>query len=59
MKGLHPYMKMQLRLAKTKEFQELVDTAITLENDYEEVQNERKRNARLEPQPIQIQQTQS
>ena len=34
MKGLNYFMKMQLRLAKPKEFQELVDTAITLEYDY-------------------------
>ena len=32
MKGLNPYMKMQLRLARTAEFQELVDAAITFED---------------------------
>jgi hypothetical protein len=59
LKGMNPFLKMQLNLTKCTRFHELVDTAITLENDYEEVQNERKRKARLEPQPIQIQQTQS
>ena len=34
MKGLNPFMKMQLRLTKPKEFQELVDAVITLEDDY-------------------------
>ena len=34
MKGLSPYMRMQLRLTKPTEFQELVDAAITLEDDY-------------------------
>jgi hypothetical protein len=29
-KGLHPYMKMQLRLTRPTKFQELVDAAITL-----------------------------
>ncbi|KAK1679770.1 hypothetical protein QYE76_040618 [Lolium multiflorum] len=34
MKGMNPYMKMQLRLARTAEFQELIDSAITFEDDY-------------------------
>ena len=42
MKGLRPYMKMQLRLTRPKEFQELVDAAITLEDDYKSVQEEGK-----------------
>ncbi|KAK1644811.1 hypothetical protein QYE76_062616 [Lolium multiflorum] len=33
MKGMNPYMKMQLRLARTA-FQELIDSAITFEDDY-------------------------
>ena len=49
MKGLHPYMNMQLRLTKPKEFQELVDAAITLEDDYKSVQEERRKKARIEP----------
>jgi len=58
MKGLHPYMKMRLRLVKTTRFEELIDAAITLEDDYHEVQKERKRKTRLEPQCIQTQQSQ-
>ena len=49
MKGLHPFMKMQLRLTKAQEFQELIDTAITLEDDYKSVLEERRRTARMEP----------
>jgi hypothetical protein len=37
MKGLHPYMKMQLRLTRPIEFEELVDATITLEDDYKTV----------------------
>jgi hypothetical protein len=43
MKGLPPYMKMQLRLTRPTEFQELVDAVITLEDDYNIVQEERKK----------------
>ncbi|KAK1683931.1 hypothetical protein QYE76_044779 [Lolium multiflorum] len=37
MKGMNPYMKMQLRLARTAEFQETIDAAITFEDDYKQV----------------------
>ena len=37
LKGLHPYVKMQLRLTRVQEFQELVDAAITFEDDYKQV----------------------
>jgi hypothetical protein len=40
MKGLNPYMRMQLRLTGHHKFQELVDAAITLEDDYKSVQEE-------------------
>ena len=52
MKGLNPYMKMQLRLARPREFQELVNVAITFEDDYKNVQDERKKKARMEPKKI-------
>ena len=52
MKGLNPYMKMQLRLARPREFQELVNIAITFEDDYKNVQDERKKKARMEPQKL-------
>ncbi|KAK1643105.1 hypothetical protein QYE76_060910 [Lolium multiflorum] len=49
MKGMNPYMKMQLRLARTAEFQELIDSAITFEDDYWQVQEDRRKRARIEP----------
>ena len=49
MKGLSPYMKMQLRLTRPREFQELVNIAITFEDDYKNVQDERRKKARMEP----------
>jgi hypothetical protein len=49
MKRLHPYMKMQLKLTRTTEFQEFVDAAITLEDDYKTVQQERKKKLQMEP----------
>ena len=49
MKGLNPYMRMQLRLARPKEFQEFVDAAITLEDDYNSVQEDRRKKQRTEP----------
>jgi hypothetical protein len=49
MKGMNPYIKMQLRLARTAEFQELIDAAITFEDDYRQVQEERRKRARIEP----------
>jgi hypothetical protein len=45
MKGMNPYMKMQLRLARTAEFQELIDSAITFEDDYRQVQEEKRKMA--------------
>jgi hypothetical protein len=39
-------MKMQLRIFKAREFQELVDTAITLEDGYKSVKKEIRRKAR-------------
>jgi hypothetical protein len=53
MKVLQPYMKMQTRLVKSKKFQELVDIAITLEDDYKFVKEERIRKARTELQRFQ------
>ena len=49
MKGLNQYMRMQLRLTKPTEFQELVDAAITLEDDYKIVQEDRRKKAQTEP----------
>jgi hypothetical protein len=49
MRGLHPVAKMQLRMLKAADFQELVDAAITMEDDFKEVQKERRKKAKLEP----------
>jgi hypothetical protein len=49
MKGLNPSMRMQLRLTGHRNFQEIVDAAITLEDDYKSVQDERRKKARSEP----------
>ena len=37
LRGLHPYVKMQLRPAATQTFQQLVNAAITFEDDYKQV----------------------
>src|SRR4051812_43640514 len=34
LEGLNPYMNMKIRRASTRRFQELVDVAITFEDDY-------------------------
>jgi hypothetical protein len=49
MRGLHPMAKMQLRMLKVAYFQELVDAAITMEDDFKKVQEERQKKAKLEP----------
>jgi hypothetical protein len=49
MKGLNPYMRMQLRLTRHHKFQEIVDATITLEDDYKSVQEERSKKAWAEP----------
>jgi hypothetical protein len=49
MRGLHPMAKMQLRMLKAADFQELVDAAITMEDDFKQVQEERRKKAKLEP----------
>jgi hypothetical protein len=49
MRGLHPLAKMQLRMLKVADFQELVDAAITMEDDFKQVQEERHKKAKLEP----------
>jgi hypothetical protein len=49
MKGLNPYMRMQLRLTRHHKLKELVDAAITLEDDCKSVQEERREKAWTEP----------
>jgi hypothetical protein len=48
-KGLNLYMRMQLRLTRHRNFQGIVDAAITLEDDYKSVQEEQRKKARTEP----------
>jgi hypothetical protein len=43
MRGLHPMAKMQLRMLKAADFQELVDATITMEDDFKQVQEEQRR----------------
>jgi hypothetical protein len=49
MRGLHPMAKLQLTMLKAADFQELVDTAITMEDDFKKVQEEWRKKAKLEP----------
>jgi hypothetical protein len=49
MRGLHPMAKMQLRMLKAADFQELVDAAITMEDDFKQVLEDRRKKARIEP----------
>jgi hypothetical protein len=49
MRGLYPMAKMQLRMLKAADFQELVDAAITMEDDFKQVQEEWWKKAKLEP----------
>jgi hypothetical protein len=37
LRGLHPMTKMQLRMLKAADFEELVDAVITMEDDYKQV----------------------
>ena len=49
MRVLNPSFKMQLRMLRATEFQELVDAAITLEDDFKQVQEEKRKKAKFEP----------
>jgi hypothetical protein len=49
MRGLHPGAKMQLRMLKAADFQELVDAAITMEDDFKQVLEDRRKKAMIEP----------
>ncbi|KAK1694169.1 hypothetical protein QYE76_010866 [Lolium multiflorum] len=49
MRGLNPRFKVQLRMMRATEFHELVDAAITLEDDFKQLQEEKRKKAKLEP----------
>ena len=48
LKGLDPYAAMQLKMSKPSNFQELMNTAITWENDYKLVQQNQQKKAKTE-----------
>jgi hypothetical protein len=49
MRGLHPGARIQLRMLKAADFQELVDAAITMEDDFKQVLEDRWKKARIKP----------
>src|SRR4051812_25091333 len=51
--GLNPFVKMQLRLANKQTYQQLLDAAITFEDDYKNVQEDRRKRAKKETKRIQ------
>jgi hypothetical protein len=53
LRGLDPYAAMQMKLTKPCNFQELMDTAITWENDYKLVQMSRLKRAKTEAKRVQ------
>jgi hypothetical protein len=53
LRGLDPYAAMQMKLTKPRNFQELMDTAITWENDYRLVQLSRLKRAKTEAKRVQ------
>src|SRR3954464_13530092 len=52
LRGLNPFVKMQLRLANKQTYQQLLDTAITFEDDYKNVQEDRRKRAKKETKRI-------
>jgi hypothetical protein len=48
LRGLDPYVAMQMKLTKPRNFQELMDTAITWENDYMLVHLSQQKKAKTE-----------
>jgi hypothetical protein len=53
LRGLDPYAAMQMKLTKPRNFQELIDTTITWENDYKLVQMSRMKRAKTEAKRVQ------
>jgi hypothetical protein len=53
LRGLDPYAAMQMKLTKPHNFQELMDTVITWENDYKLVQMSRLKRAKTEAKRVQ------
>jgi hypothetical protein len=57
MRGLHTVAKMQLRMLKAADFQELVDVAITMEDDFKQVQRGTQEESQARTQKVSSQQT--
>src|SRR3954464_6764013 len=55
--GLNPFVKMQLRLSNKQTYQQLMDAAITFEDDYKNVQEDRRKRAKKETKRIQASKT--
>src|SRR3954469_25441857 len=51
--GLNTFVKMQLRLANKQTYQQLLDVAITFEDDYKNVQEDRRKRTKKETKRIQ------
>ncbi|KAK1611656.1 hypothetical protein QYE76_035329 [Lolium multiflorum] len=48
-RGVKSQFKVELRMMRATEFQELVDAAITLEDDFKQLQEEKRKKAKFEP----------
>src|SRR4051812_42635668 len=53
LRGLNPFVRMQLRLVNKKLYQQLLDAAITFEDDYKNAQEDRRKRAKKETKRIQ------
>src|SRR3954469_5544914 len=51
--GLNPFVRIQLRLANKQTYHQLLDVAITFEDDYKNVQEDRRKRAKKETKRIQ------
>src|SRR3954470_18412233 len=54
MRGLKPFVRMQLRLANKQTYQQLLDATITFEHDYKNVQEDRRKRDKKETKRIQV-----
>src|SRR3954465_10176960 len=52
LRGLNPFVRMQLRLPNKQTYQQLLDAAITFEDDYKNVQEDRRKRAKKETKSI-------
>ena len=53
LRGLNPFVRMQLRLANKQTYQQLLDASITFEDDYKNVQEDGRKRAKKETKRIQ------